>query len=179
MKPAAALAALLLPAVACAAPLELKGMRPGMTKDELAAARPEIVARCFQNSTTGGLELCRYVGAAATGELDTFAGAFVQSWTASLSGGRVVSVAILLHSNFFDRVADAMVERFGKPARRDGATQNRLGARFDQAELTWRRDGHVLQITKRAGSVDDTIVTLSDPKAEHERAAPKRNAADL
>lgn len=189
MNQIAMLVAAAIPLVAIADPITLKGLAPGMTKDQLETTHKGTTSLCSRSQRGAGAETCGY----ATNKgslvdipaLDTFAGAKVNSWLFLLRDGVVTTIMISLHTDNFDRVVAATEERWGRPSKREESTvQNRMGASFRQVEATWAIDNSVLVIRKRRGKIDEMGVYLSTEAmirddARERDARPKSDAKDM
>lgn len=152
---------------AVAEPLNIKGLEPGMTREQVAAAHPGLDAHCGEwKREPFGLH-CTYSPSArsrqiAVPTLDSIAGAPVVLWLVSFQGPEVARVLANLDTKHFARVVAAITEKYGEPAKRStGTVQNRMGATFDQHEITWSRDGRVLTVTRRASKLSEMRVFLT------------------
>ena len=92
--------------------------------------------------------------------------------------GIVHTVMIVLPSEKFDDAETAVTERWGKPsARTTGTIQNRMGAKFDQVEVRWAREGSILRGLKRGGKVTQASFYLTTERGMEERYKAKKDAA--
>lgn len=188
-------AALLLLSFAAAAngPIDIKGIRPGMTLEEADTALPAFSSLCFVRPVErggDGSKNCIHVTKSRHGNrlpaLDTFAGVPTQSVFARIKGDKLADIAVDLASDHFTRVALALQEKWGKPhSETTGTIQNRAGANFDQVEMVWRSGDYILTATKRRGRVDRMSILLTTATAVREGAQellqerPKQDAKDL
>lgn len=184
------LAALLVPLSVLAEPITLKGLAPGMTKEQLEAAHKGFTALCFASIQVTGGESCGYVGRKGSlvdiPALETFAGAPAIRWQAILKNGAANVITVSLKSDHFDRVTAALVEKWGKPTDSEASSvHNRMGASFDQIETTWAIDGMLLKAQKRGRLVDEMTLSLTTPSAmqdmnrDRTQVQPKANAKDM
>jgi hypothetical protein len=147
-------AAALLGPGSAAAELDIKGWRIGMTVEELQASHAGW--RCDLPSSC-------YLGGPASAGL-TFAGVQPASYTAMFRDGRLSFIGVLLRSDDYRIVTNALTEKYGKPsARSSGHTQNTFGATLDNETLTWQATGVELTATKRGSqqAIDKASVTLT------------------
>lgn len=174
---------------ATAEPITLKGLAPGMTKEQLENAAPQFTVNCREAKGEAGVETCGYYPkqrGPSIPALDTLAGAPVQGWVAIVRNGIANTISVRLASSEFSRVSTALREKWGKPAGEESSTiQNRMAAKFDQTELTWRVDGAILVVKQRSSNVDTMGIFLSTEKMVadfgHDRreVKPKQDAKDL
>ena len=170
-----------LPCLALAEPITLKGLGPGMTKEQMEELHPGFTARCsaITNSPTYD-EACGSIGASRADRADlvTFAGVRATSYTALLKNGVAQTLMVMIAADDFEQAEAAVTERWGKPAeRKTGTIQNRMGASFDQIETRWARDGTILRGAKRGGKVDTATFTLISESGLGERDKSRKDAA--
>lgn len=118
------------------APLELKGIRLGMTYDELVAAYPNgeqspMRPRANGMSCLSGNTFC-------TVDVGTVAGV-TSVLQVSLREGKVADAYMgRITPGEFDGVVAALQEKFGPPATTtQGSVQNRMGGKFDNPAYMW------------------------------------------
>lgn len=159
-----------------AEPIVIKGLAPGLTKEQLEAVHPGMTRSCHEpdkNPTT--TELC---GSSGIADLSTFGGVHAKLYLAHLRDGIVHTITISISPDDYDAAVAALTERFGKPVERKASiVKNRMGAEFDQVQTTWRRDGSILVGTKRAGSVDMSNFHLALEKDFEERNRRRKEDA--
>ncbi len=162
------LIAALMAASASAEPITLKGLGPGLTKEQMDAVHPGLAKHCHIISQK---QACFYGGAPARESglpnieaLNTFAGVPIKMWDFDMRDGHLSSIFIILPTSRFDAVVSAMKERLGPPTKSEVSTvQNRMGATFDQTEVVWAlsHEGSILAVTKRGYKVDEMRVHLT------------------
>lgn len=182
MKAVAFIAGLVTCWAAAEEPLELKGIRPGMTYEQLNTAVPGIpcslapkVKRC---GISGGLK-----GTPET--MNTLAGRSVKLWSMAFTPDmRVAAVMLSLTPADFDAVRLALEEKYGPATTREVPIQNRMGATFKNTVSVWKRGDAVLELEKYGGSLDRMGITLLEPKLADEafgndKATAKKAVKDL
>lgn len=161
-----------------------------MTIEQLDAAHPGIASRCSEWKREPFGVHCDYspgrrYNPVTIATLDSIAGAPVDMWLITMRGGEVATIYVQVLNRHFERVIAALKERFGPPTKQeDGQVQNRMGATFDQKELTWRSEGGVLSVKKRGGKIDTmSLMLTSEAKLseshEQKKERAKTDAGDL
>lgn len=170
-----------LPCIALAEPITLKGLAPGMTKAQVNEMHSPVASGCMtreRDPTTD--EMCGYSTKVHSGipALHTFADVNVGSWVLMFKGGVVHTVMVSFGAGDYDRIEEALSERWGKPvSRKAGTVKNRMGAEFDQIEATWTRDGSVLRAAKRGSKVDEGSLMLTTSRSMQSRDQERKDAA--
>lgn len=180
----------LAPLFCWAEPLSIKGISPGMTKVELNTAHPGFGDKCTEWRREPGKVRCiyspqsRHEGGTIP-SLDRIGGVAPTLWLASMRDGRLSSISVSVRAADFDRLYDALKERFGPPMTvQESEVQNRMGAKFDNVEAAWRASGNVLLITKRTGRIETSRLEIEaaaewDASKRERKARAKKDAEDL
>lgn len=156
------IAAVALSAASCLAwaqDLEFKGLRFGMTLEEVQEVHKG--ARCQRGSSPCemfSIEDQLYQSGAS---VMTFGGVPATLLMGEMLAGRTQAFSARIKSAQFDAVAAAIATKYGPPtSRAKSAVTTRLGATFEQETLTWdRKDGAI--IAKRyATSIDQSQVAV-------------------
>lgn len=168
--------------------LSIKGIALGMTKEELNATHPGFGDKCAELRREPGKVQCSYSPQSrheggTIPSLDRIGGVAPTIWLAAMREGRLSSISVRLRTADFDRLFGALKEKLGPPATvQESETQNRMGAKFDNTEAAWRAAGAELTITKRAGKIDTSRLSLESEveraAADKERKARARKDAD-
>lgn len=162
--------------------LELKGVRLGMTFEELQTAFPAGQLSPGRPNLNG--MSCLLANTFCTVNVGTVAG--IESvLQVSLSDGRVADAYMgKLSPSEFQGVVKALQEKFGKPSSTSqGIVQNRMGGKFDNPSFVWSFPEGKLFATKfmpGAPTLDISQVEISSSSwiAEKE-AKQKARASDL
>lgn len=122
-----------------AAPIELKGISPGMTQEDLSTKIPSLQCGQREGSINGCfLNLHSDQNRAAAGSFGSLADIRVESWTFELYDGRLArAVVSLVPGANPDALMEAVSIRFGRPQKLTTAPSN---------EIEWRDDGRYIQI---------------------------------
>ena len=163
-------------------PLELKGIRLGMTYDELFAAYPNGVQSpgrprpngmdCLSGSTFCTVDVGSVAGVTSALQVSLRDGKVADAYMGRISPGE------------FDGVVAALQEKFGSPsATTQGIVQNRAGGKFDNPSYVWNFPEGKLLATKfmpGAPTMDISQVEMASTAwlAEKE-AKQKARANDL
>ncbi len=170
-----------LPCLALAEPISLKGLAPGMTKDQMRQAHDSLGGGCMRPERDPTVdEVCGYSTKYHKGipALHTLAGVDVDQWTILLKDGVVHTIIVTLPADKFDAVEAATIERWGKPKSRSvGTVKNRMGASFDQVQADWVSDGTFLRAMKRGGKVDQASFYLTTERGMAERDKARKDQA--
>lgn len=170
-----------LATIAQAEPITLKGLAPGMTKAQIEEAHPGFTSKCMQTERDAATtEVCGSRGASRADlpALVTFAGVRAISYAALLKGEVAHTVMVVIDQADFEKAESAVTERYGKPASRKLSTvKNRMGAAFDQVDVTWRVAGSVLAGQKRGINVDQASFVLTLERGIEERAGQRKESA--
>lgn len=162
------------------AALELKGLRLGMAERETVERFASI--QCRDAETRHADRIC-LVMATSTPELATLAEQPVKYWSLSFKGERLGLITASLVSDHYDAIAEALEAKYGKPtARREPTLQNRMGARFANTTVEWRRGDEVLTAERYGGDVDSMRVILASRTlvmAPKDGAGAQKRAKDL
>lgn len=157
------------------ADFEIKGVRIGMTKEELVAAHPGIDCGvlCFHSSMPSSSH-------AKT--LETLAGARVNSWWFKFApDGKLKSSYAILGSSSGPVVTSAFIEKFGKPtAAETGEFKTAAGYSGPKQETSWVEGDTVISVTHPYGKITEMKVeiyskTQRDADVEAFRAKSKKD----
>lgn len=195
MKAIAALIFAMLPALAAASGLELKGLTPGMTIAEVQEKFPGL--RCADST-------CRYrvMGPSDRAALrslishhpeefpdieplNTLGGAKPKSWNLHFDESGLGSVNVLLDSSWSEGLAGALEERYGPPKKRDiTKVKTKAGVEHDQVHLTWSDAENEIILTSPAADLNTMSVNLLSQKfvaneLARDREKAKAGAKDL
>lgn len=169
---ALAIASVLLPVLAAAADLEVKGVRPGMAKAELVAAHPYLT--CHPGE-------CYFVRTPPQGgaSLSTIAETRVNQWWFKFSPDeRLTRSHAVLHASAGSLITSAFTEKFGKPTTSE-TSEFRTAGGLTAAKVTtrWVDSDTVLSITYPSGSINEMRVEIYSKQAfDAEIAATKAKA---
>lgn len=166
----------------CAAePITLKGLAPGITKQQIEERHPGMGTACRAvegDPTTD--EVCVSIGSSRADlpALASFAGVRARYYAANLSKGVVHTVIVSFASTDYDTVEAAVTERYGKPAERKLTTvQTRMGAEFDQVTTTWREGDSLLVGRKRSSTIDEAAFQLTTESASQQLQQRRKEGA--
>jgi hypothetical protein len=172
-------ASLVAASVAHAAPLELKGIRLGMTTAELNHAfRAGVNTLGIPNP--GGLtcwapEFC-------TVNIGTLAGIKVMMQVSLVDGVVEDAYASNLLRGDFDTVVEALKAKYGDPTKSTaGTVQNRMGGVFDNPTFEWDMPEGILLAAKHfpgAQKIETSKVEIASRKWMEKKAAVARKAND-
>lgn len=94
---------------------------------------------------------------------ESIAGVEVQGIDLQFFNERLSRIAVHISERHFLGVAEALIEKYGAPRRSTEALQNRMGATFEGAVYTWKREGGVIRAEQYYGSLSDSVVVwMSD-----------------
>lgn len=170
-------------AVNCASAMDIKGVSIGMSRADVMGRFPKL----FCNTPRPSVEVCgdfrsdptaRHPRAFAHDELKTYAGEKVNGFFVHMAAGRVTGVSVRLSGSSYLPVKTTLAEKFGQAASTEHSTiQNRMGAKFDQEEVTWR-DGDQRLVAKRRGSnLTEMEVALRSEAADAAQAETLKERA--
>lgn len=152
-------AAFTLTVSAAPPPLELKGLTPGMTRNEINELYPGQCRFLGEDDWARGCDNTPY------GTLGTIASEEVQFIDlVFIEGGKLGGVYMMIKPSSFSAISSAMTTKFGKPLKADrSVVENRVGVKFQQEILIWKRGGRTLEIRKYTNNLDTgTIFMGSD-----------------
>lgn len=164
--------------------LELKGLSPGMHRDSIDEKYPDL---CWSPEKGQKLLNCDTSGRDASKIQDfwTIAEQPVIGWVFSFSDDILGEILIPFKTEHFDKIKDAMIAKFGKPKAAKGRVlQNKMGANFQQIELTWIASGKILHLAKHATSVENGYLSLTSSqylakKAKIDSEETTKHAKDM
>jgi hypothetical protein len=169
-------AACLCGATVAAPPLEMKGVPLGGDAAALQGALP--AATCAKGKTPESCQLfivlVPHEGAAR--EAMKFGNAMPRGYSFVMEDGKVALALVnILPADFDDTVA-ALTAKYGAPAGdRTSEIHNRMGAAFDQRDVTWSLADGTIEAHKRGSTVDLGYVSMAVPGFA-ERDAARRAA---
>lgn len=136
------------------ASLELKGITPGMTREQINSLYPGQCPFLGADDWARGCRNSPEVG------LTTIADQPVRSIDFKfIEGGKLGGIFILIDSKSFAAIAEGLTAKYGKPVSlRKLPLTNRMGAKFQQEIAIWKRGGQKLVVTKYAGDADNGVV---------------------
>lgn len=87
-------------------------------------------------------------------------------WVTQSLDGIVLTVAL---SGFdFDLAFTSLTSKFGKPEILNSTIQNRMGAKFDQIDATWRDGEKLLQLSKHGTEIGKSFLVLKGSESTKE-----------
>lgn len=178
------------------APLELKGISLGMPMDKIVLIFSKFDQTCSKTRDGKGticMHLLPEAGAKSLssfslgnyfryGELQTFAGAQIRYFAIMYDDlPQADKIDISMKNTKWESVIGALIAKFGKPQSEvKSAVQNRFGASFDQAKLTWTDGDGILEASKRTDDIDSMSVALRKKESPASRIeSDKSNAKNL
>lgn len=158
--------------------LDLKGVKLGMTRDELLAA--------FPGGSYGGRPLPNGVDCLASGDfcsvnVGTLAGIPTQLQVRFLNGKLADAYSGRFDPAQFDQVVEALKSKFGAPTTTTtGKVQNRMGNTFDNPHFVWKfpeGELHASRFMPGARTLDIAQLEISSKEwlAEQATKEQKRN----
>jgi hypothetical protein len=88
----------------------------------------------------------------------------------NFDNGKLATVTGDFDPNIFDTLEEAFVSKYGKPHRAENSTvQNRMGAMFQQRELTWSGDVFTIFLHRYGGEVTEGLLVIESTPAVLER----------
>ena len=133
---------------------ELKGIRLGMTKDELVTAHPGLDCSLVCYYTRGRSKSAR--------SLDTLGGAPVKTWDFKFnSEGKLASGYAILHASSGATITAALTEKFGKPASvEEGEFKTAAGYKGPKVTTTWVEGDNIITFANPSGKIDEMRVEI-------------------
>lgn len=159
----------------------IKGLKLGMSKHEAESRYKGFTGVCTKPNALGDT-VCGYSGNKGSlvdiPELETFAGVPAVRILGVFRDGLAHTFLVNFRAADYERVIEAMTQRWGKPAREDkGEVQNRMGARFDQLEHEWMIGGAVFRAKKRSSNVTEGQLALTSIERIKQAPADKAERA--
>lgn len=175
MKIAGAIVLTLAAALPVAA-IDIKGIAPGMTKEQVDKRHPSL--RC---AATAGHEesKCEFITTStyASTELDNLAEIRVRNWQLTFRDNALESLALNFYEDVSSALSAALAVKFGKPKVTTHSTQNAMGATYKNRFLTWTDGKDVLTLVDLGGPAPSpTTLVLASIAAE--RRAQERQKSD-
>ena len=134
-----------------AAELDIKGLKPGMSLEQIKELFPDF--HCIEADTTDADMVCdapRYY-AGANSEISVF-----------LLDNKVMIIIVTFESGSFDDVISALKEKFGKPALiLKNPVQNMMGATFVNHSILWIKGDKHLTAKRYDSKITESSVMLS------------------
>lgn len=134
-------------------PFGYKGMPLGATEEEF---REKHFADFTCHQTPGELTADKV----CTADSPIYAGVEADSITIRFYFNKISSVFIVLDSDKFGEVRDALVIRYGMPKIEVTQLSNAMGAKFMNETFTWRRGDQFITATKYSNNVSDSTVSI-------------------
>ncbi len=135
--------------------LDIKGIKLGMTMDQVATLHVDF--RCPP------IELCMIPGKHAVASMRTFADSSVEKWVLDFrDGGKLGAISVYLDSAVATKAMQALTEKFGKAEKTDETEfKTQGGLRAKQVTMTWGRPEAFLQVKSPYGNIREMVVRLS------------------
>ena len=134
-------------------PLEIKGIKLGMTRGEIVTAYPEWICR---------ERACGGKGTPTSG-FSTVAGVSVEFVSVFFDDAdKVVRLMVTVPTSGAFPIASALKDKYGMPSITESAYQTRGGAKATQFVHTWQQSGATLRLTSPASRIDQANLTLFD-----------------
>lgn len=178
LKTIATVAAILVCATVAAQstpPLEFKGLSPGGDATPLLT---HAAWTCQAKQLSGSDTVCFR-------KHETIAGADVQLVMVGIKEGKILSVYIPFAQTDFGRVHEALVLKYGQPAKsRKDVKTTRMGAEFTSLVAEWRQQSIYMKLEERSGKVDQSTLYLTSEastraSAEQRSEQAQKNKGDL
>jgi hypothetical protein len=162
----------LAPFVAIAAePMALKGLRGGMTPDQVKTMHPAL--KCTEPDSEG-TSSCRWDTSQLfdrSAELESLAGFPTRNWSLTFHHGTLRKVNVIFFENHDEEIIKALSERYGKPKRLVVPVANRMGGKWNEALYTWARSGD--EINMSSSDFPAAMSGLTFTSADYNRDAAK------
>lgn len=134
--------------------LDIKGVRLGMSQNDVKALEPEIF--CAAYSTSESDTACYFKG------LLTYAGTRAELFVL-LKQDKVTTAWVTVDSADFENVVLAITEKLGEPSSKTtDRVQNLSGAKFDNYSFHWVRKGEILSARKYTEKITQSKISLSE-----------------
>lgn len=148
--------------------LEIKGLTPGMTFNELEKRFPSL---CSRGEKIGHISSCTYHNDAYVPELRTIAEQDVQFWMFFFLDDKLGSISFsFMEEPAYEPIKNAMLIKFGTPTKRETSKiSNRFGAIFSQEKLIWLGHKITLQLDRYSFDLKHSIVTISSDEFDAEQ----------
>jgi len=156
--------------VSNASELAIKGIRPGMSLEDVKAIHPVIQCGYFSSAESDT--------ACLVGGMVTFGGAR-GDMDVLMKGGKVTTVSVEVDSKDYAPVVEAIKKKYGKPTYAEmKKLQNGFGAVYISHEYTWLRSNAVLWASQYSGSVEQSSFRLSTPGDPKKHTEDRKKRAD-
>lgn len=134
--------------------LVLKGIKLGMTFDQVAALHPEL--KCPP------IEVCMIPGKHTVATMRTFAGSNVEKWVLDFrDGGKLGVASLYLETSAASAITRALTDKFGKPEKTEETEfKTQGGLKTTQLSTTWGKPEAFLQVKSRYGNIREMVVRL-------------------
>lgn len=144
--------------------LELKGLRPGITKSVIHQRMPML--KCIPAPAVREYSKCNYVRTNPhqdnVNELNSLGGELVEAWEFGFDDDVLGRILVSFDPMVFDKVVSALRTDFGEPTSKSTETlYNRAGTQVMSREFTWRRNGQTMVATEFAGRMGLSVVSLA------------------
>lgn len=158
---------------------QFKGLHPGQSYSEIQTD-PRLI--CKEKKTVAADYYCML----NLGQKETIAGANVKNILVTIMNEKAVAIAVMIDTKDYDQIKLAITEKHGPGQTEDSIIENRMGAKFDNQKITWRKHDAVMTLTKRVGKIDDGQLFIISTSPEFVQESKKRkvqntsiNANDL
>jgi len=156
---------------------EFKGIALGSDAAQIEADRR---FQCFNSPTPLADRAC---GLRRKGN-ETIAGVPVENLMLFFYDNKLHMITVGFASKDFDKVTEALKEKYGKAVPETEEVHNRMGAAFSNEKYTWAKSGEVLKAEKYASNIDTSRVTFQtdagmDEFVRRNELRKKANAKDL
>lgn len=144
-------------ATAQAPPIDFKGVPFGATAAQILKTLPKsnFGSWCRAKLHDG---TCALYGV-------TFANQYAEGIDIAFKSGGLYSVTVRVDASTFDRVLQAITEKYGKPGHLETPElQNAVGAKFQGVRATWEDGtGATINAYKHLGRIDSNLFLISSP----------------
>lgn len=154
-------------------PLEIKGIRIGMSEQDVRGAWKREACQDSRDPAMGD-RICFI-------QRPTFAGVPATGINVGIYDDRVESVYVGgVSADDFDEVLSALIAKYGPPSEDvPSVVENRMGTEFDNRTVRWiDAQGTTMQAVKRGGSVDSSSVMLLSAGLESMHEARSKRKAE-
>lgn len=154
-----------LPVIAAAAQmLELRGLRPGMTKAAIHQRMPQL--KCAPGLVVRAQSTCSYVSTnphqESISDLNSLDGVAVDAWELRFDQDVLGRIVVSFHPADFGTLIRALRREFGDPTSESAQTlYDRAGTPVRSREIVWRRNSVTMVATEFAGRLGQSTLSLT------------------
>lgn len=153
--------------------LDLKGISPGMSREEVDRQHPFL--RCSLLSIGVGESECAFhFKLDAPTDLDTLAGERTRKWTFAFFDDRLERIDVEFEQDSFEALRASLSEKYGRPKQSAARAQNIFGAIFPVVGVEWSDPKDVLS----TGRVDAPTARATVLRLESKGALVRRQKAE-